>query len=97
ASAVAEREPLGGAVIRLVERQIQFVLDIASRAGPAASARSARPRRRAAPAAEERGEEVGERIGVAEKVLHLLLCHRAEAAALRAAALASVPAGEGVG
>src|SRR4029077_12640712 len=65
---VFEREPAGGAVIGILERQLDFVLDVAPRALACAPARAARgrlPLAKAA-AAEEGREEVGEGILVPE-------------------------------
>src|SRR5262245_5403085 len=70
---VTEEEPSRRAVIRILERQFDFVLDIAAWAlTPSARAGLApcRTTEVATAAAEERGEEVGERIRVAEEILH---------------------------
>ena len=74
--ALLDRHPAGRAVERFVERQVDLVLDVAPLLNPrratgplpSACARSA--------AAEERLEEIGERILVAEEIPHLLFGHR---------------------
>ena len=75
-------DPPRRAVIRLFERQLDFVLDVAAllRARRAPAAPRA-PRARAAAAAEERAEEIRERILVPEQLVHLLFGHGAVAAA----------------
>src|SRR5688572_18615744 len=79
---VLHRQASSGAVVRLLERQLHFVLHVAagpltctSGAGTPAGARIAES---AAAPAEERREEVGERVLVPEDLLHLLLRHRAD-------------------
>src|SRR5687767_3786417 len=85
---VFERQPPRRAVERVVERQVELVLDVA--AGPLTGACTPRPAAgtleasAAAPAKEGR-EEVRERAGVPEHLLHLFLGHRPVAAARRTA------------
>jgi hypothetical protein len=80
-AAVLDRDAPGRAVEGLLERQLDRMLDVASllaarrpAARPAAFARPARA------AAEERLEEIRERILIAEEILHLLFGHRPVAA-----------------
>src|SRR5690242_3871336 len=77
-----ERETPGRAVIRVLEGQLDFVFDVASWSRAAAATRAAACRgfAFAESAAEERGEEVGEGVLIAEHLLHFFLRHRAEAA-----------------
>src|SRR6188474_2532913 len=77
-----QRQALRRALIRVLERELNFVLDVApgTLPGAAAASTAAFGRARLGPA-EERREEIGERVGVAEEILHFLRRHRAEAAA----------------
>src|SRR4029450_10813792 len=79
---VLQRQPPHGAVIGVLERQLDLVLDVAPLANAASAACRATRGALAASeaAAEERGEEVGERVLIPEHLLHLFLRHRAEAA-----------------
>src|SRR5262245_10778936 len=74
-----QRQALRRAAIRVFERKLDLVLDIAS--GPLPNTAALRAGTRSHAATEERGEEVGEGIRVAKQFLHLLLRHRAESAA----------------
>src|SRR5206468_4214489 len=89
-----DRQPPGRAVIRILERELDFLLHVAP--GARAARPAAPPPRALAGAAKERLEEVGKRVLVAEHLAHLIFGHRPEAAALRAAAAAEmhVPAAE---
>src|SRR5688572_31450077 len=82
------------AVVRIFESQLELVFDVASLArGPRAPARAPAGivSRAAGGTAEERVEEIGERIAVTEHLAHFLFGHRAEAAALTSAADVDVP------
>ena len=80
-AAFLDRDTPRGAVIGLFQRQLDGLLDVLALLRPGRPA-AARPAPRfAASAAEERAEEVRERILVAEEVLHLLGRHGAVAAA----------------
>src|SRR5688572_30770052 len=80
-SVVLDREPSRGSVVRILQRELDFVLHVAT----CALART--PARRLSHlAAEERRKEIGEGVRVAKQLLHLLLRHGAEATGARAAA-----------
>src|SRR5262245_2365725 len=81
-SVVPQREPMRRSVVGILERQLDLVLDVTTRALSRArrSACATRPGP-GRPSAEERCEEVGERVGIAEEFFHLLGRHGAEAAA----------------
>ena len=81
----------------VLEGELDLVLDVATLAGSRAPAIGARPARAGAglalsetAAAEERREEVGERMLISEHLLHFLRRHRPEAAAALAATTAVV-------
>src|SRR5687767_10847553 len=85
---VCHCQPSRRALVRVFERQLELVLDVA--AGPLTGAACPRPAGAALEAtatatAEEGREEVGERTGVPEHVLHLFLGHRPVATAWRTA------------
>src|SRR5581483_6247745 len=95
-SVLLQRQPARGAVIRVLQPELELVLHIASGARRRAAApRAGAPSRlaRRTRAAEERLEEIRERVRVAEHLPHLVFGHRAEAAA--AAARVDVPAAAG--
>src|SRR5262245_39914251 len=78
-AAVRQRQTLRRPVVRLLEGELDFVLDVAARTLADASPGSA-----CAPAhapAEERREEIGEGIRIPKQFLHFFLRHRTEAAA----------------
>src|SRR5215467_3522258 len=99
AAVVRDRKASGGAVQGVFERQFDLLLDVSSlprRTGPRTASARAGLLGAAAHPAEERVEEIGERIGVAEHLAHLLFRHRAKSAAASrsgAAAVIDVPAG----
>src|SRR5215471_13560423 len=73
---VGDGQPAQRSVRGVLETELQFLLDVASltgRPGPSAAAASFVS---IASGAEEGVEEVGERIGVAEQILHLFRGHR---------------------
>src|SRR3954470_7000300 len=71
---VLQRDPAQRAVVRLVERELDGVLEVGADAGPAAAARAPLLAIGRATAAEERREEVGETAAAAaEQFFHLLL------------------------
>src|SRR6185369_4107473 len=90
---VLQRQPPRRTVIGVVERQFDFVLDIAplATAGPAATRGGAA----AESAAEKRCEEVGEGVLIPEHLLHFFLRHRAEAALAAAGVHIPLP-GKGI-
>src|SRR5262245_5315451 len=91
-------EPARRTPIDVFERQLDLLLDVASvtclRRARAAARPPSRPRLAGARSSEERLEEVGERVVVAEHLVHLFRRHRAVAAlaARPAAAEMHVPA-----
>src|SRR5204863_9118007 len=87
------REPARRALKRVLEAELELVLDVAALPGAARAARPPAAARILALArpSEEGVEEIGERIGVAEHLAHLFRAHRAEAAAARRAAEIDVP------
>src|SRR5207249_11737247 len=89
-----DRQPPRRAVIRILERELDFLLHVAPGAGAARPAGP--PPSTLAGAAKEGLEEIGKRVLVAEHLAHLVFGHRPEAAALRAPAAAElhVPAAE---
>src|SRR5262249_39949298 len=84
-------ETAGGAAVRIFERELELVLDVAAAPLTRPCARAAATWPLAESGAEERREEVRERIAVAEEVLHLLGRHRVESAGAARAARVDVP------
>src|SRR5205807_1858994 len=76
---VFEGQPRRGATVRLLERQLDLVFHVMALARPGTAAGT--PSRLATCPAEERLEEIRERILVAEDPVHLFFAHRPEAAA----------------
>src|SRR6476620_10299471 len=72
--ALFDRHPAGRPVERFVERQVDLVLDVATLLNPR-RATGPLPSAGARSAAEERLEEIGERVLVAEEIPHLLFGH----------------------
>src|ERR1041385_2927287 len=95
---VFQRQTTSAAVIGILERQLDLVLDIAALARACAGATcpgAGGAFAAAESAAEEGGKEVGERILISQHLLHFFLRHRPEAAAAARAAEIDVPLAPG--